>query len=130
MMIEVGDERRDGALEVDVVLPERVVCVDEQGLSGRDSRSRKVHVVTDYQSVIRSGRRRSTVIRSNSPHTYWFLVGKSLGIVLKCGGRKSTGWLAGEERTQNRRPPALLPCGWRHPTFQTYGRGGFSRCVR
>jgi hypothetical protein len=32
-MIEVGDERGDGALEVDVVLPERVVRVNEEGLS-------------------------------------------------------------------------------------------------
>ena len=34
-VIEVGDEAGDGALEVDVVFPERVVGVDEQGLLGR-----------------------------------------------------------------------------------------------
>ena len=31
-VIKVGDEAGDGSLEVDVVLPERVVGVDEQGL--------------------------------------------------------------------------------------------------
>jgi hypothetical protein len=34
-VIEVGDEAGDGSLEVDVVLPERVVGVDEQSLIGR-----------------------------------------------------------------------------------------------
>ena len=34
-VVEVGDEAGDGPLEVDVVLPERVVGVDEQGLVGR-----------------------------------------------------------------------------------------------
>jgi hypothetical protein len=34
-VVEVGDEAGDGALEVDVVLPERVVGVDEQGLGHR-----------------------------------------------------------------------------------------------
>jgi hypothetical protein len=34
-VIEVGDEAGDGSLEVDVVLPEGVVGVDEQGLVGR-----------------------------------------------------------------------------------------------
>ena len=33
-VIEVGDEAGDGALEVDVVLPEGIVGVDEQGLVG------------------------------------------------------------------------------------------------
>jgi len=33
-VIEVGDEAGDGALEVDVVLPEGVIGVDEQGLVG------------------------------------------------------------------------------------------------
>ena len=33
-VIEVGDEAGDGALEVDVVFPERVVGVDEQSLIG------------------------------------------------------------------------------------------------
>ena len=33
-MIEIGDEARDRALEVDVVLPEGVVGVDEKGLVG------------------------------------------------------------------------------------------------
>jgi hypothetical protein len=32
-VVEVGDERGDGALEVDVVLPQRVVGVEEQGLA-------------------------------------------------------------------------------------------------
>jgi hypothetical protein len=36
-VIEVGDEAGDGALEVDVVLPEGVVGVDEQGLVGRSA---------------------------------------------------------------------------------------------
>ena len=34
-VIEVGDEAGNGALEVDVVFPEGVVGVDEQGLIGR-----------------------------------------------------------------------------------------------
>jgi hypothetical protein len=34
-VVEIRNEGRDGALEVDVVLPERVVSVDEQGLVGR-----------------------------------------------------------------------------------------------
>jgi hypothetical protein len=34
-VIEIGDEAGDGALEVDVVFPEGVVGVDEQGLIGR-----------------------------------------------------------------------------------------------
>ena len=33
-MVEIGDERGDGALEVDVVLPQSVVCVNEQCLVG------------------------------------------------------------------------------------------------
>jgi hypothetical protein len=33
-MIEVGDEGGDGAFKVNVVLPERVVGVDEEGLAG------------------------------------------------------------------------------------------------
>jgi hypothetical protein len=32
-VIEVGDEGGDGALEVDVVLPEGVIGVDEEGLA-------------------------------------------------------------------------------------------------
>lgn len=31
-VVEIGDEGGDGALEVDVVFPERVVGIDEQGL--------------------------------------------------------------------------------------------------
>ena len=31
-VIKVGDEGGDGTLEVDVVLPQRVIGVDEQGL--------------------------------------------------------------------------------------------------
>ena len=34
-VIEVGDEAGNGALEVDVVLPKRVVGVDQEGLIGR-----------------------------------------------------------------------------------------------
>ena len=34
-VVEVGDERGDGSLEVDVVLPQRVVGVEEQGPAGR-----------------------------------------------------------------------------------------------
>ena len=33
-VVEVGDERGDGTLEVDVVLPEGIIRVDEQGLAG------------------------------------------------------------------------------------------------
>ena len=33
-VIKVGDEGGDGAFEVDVVLPKRVVGVDEEGLAG------------------------------------------------------------------------------------------------
>ena len=32
-VVEVGDETGDGTLEVDVVFPEGIVSVDEQGLS-------------------------------------------------------------------------------------------------
>ncbi len=35
-MIQIPDERSDGALKVDVVLPKRIVSVDEQGLAGRE----------------------------------------------------------------------------------------------
>jgi hypothetical protein len=35
-MIEVAGEGRDGPLKEDVVFPERVVCVDEQSLAGRE----------------------------------------------------------------------------------------------
>ena len=34
-VVEIGDERSDGSLEVSVVFPERIVCIDEQGLIGR-----------------------------------------------------------------------------------------------
>ena len=34
MVIEVADERGDGALEVDVVFPEGVVGINEEGLAG------------------------------------------------------------------------------------------------
>ena len=37
VVVEVGDEGGDGALEVDVVFPEGVVGVDEQGLAGGKS---------------------------------------------------------------------------------------------
>ena len=33
-VVEIADEGGDGTLEVDVVLPERVVGVDEEGLAG------------------------------------------------------------------------------------------------
>ena len=33
-MVEIRDERCDSAFEIDVVFPQRVVCVDEQGLVG------------------------------------------------------------------------------------------------
>jgi hypothetical protein len=31
-VVEVGDERGDGPLEVDIVLPKGVVCVEEESL--------------------------------------------------------------------------------------------------
>ena len=34
VVIEVRDERCDGSLEVDIVLPKRVISIDEQGLVG------------------------------------------------------------------------------------------------
>ena len=34
-VVEVGDERGDRALEVNVVLPQRVVGIEQEGLSGR-----------------------------------------------------------------------------------------------
>ena len=36
VVIQIADEGGDGALEVDVVLPEGIVGVDEQGLAGRE----------------------------------------------------------------------------------------------
>lgn len=33
-VVEIGDEGCDGPLEVDIVLPQRVVCIDQQGLVG------------------------------------------------------------------------------------------------
>ena len=36
VVVEIADEGGDGALEVDVVFPEGVVGVDEQGLAGRE----------------------------------------------------------------------------------------------
>jgi hypothetical protein len=35
-MIQVADERGDGTLKVDVVFPQSIVSVDEQGLTGRE----------------------------------------------------------------------------------------------
>ena len=35
LVIQIADEGADHALEVDVVLPKRIVGVDEQGLAGR-----------------------------------------------------------------------------------------------
>ena len=34
LVVQIADEGGDGALEVDVVLPQRVVGVDQQGLAG------------------------------------------------------------------------------------------------
>jgi hypothetical protein len=39
VMIEERNETRDGALEVNVVLPERVVGIDEESLAGQASSS-------------------------------------------------------------------------------------------
>ena len=36
VVIEIADEGGDGAFEVDVVFPEGVVGVDEEGLAGRE----------------------------------------------------------------------------------------------
>jgi hypothetical protein len=33
-VVQIRDEGGDGSLKVDVVLPEGVVCVDEEGLRG------------------------------------------------------------------------------------------------
>jgi len=38
-MVEIGDEAGDCPLEVDVVLPKGVICVDEQSLIGRMAES-------------------------------------------------------------------------------------------
>ena len=35
VVVQIADEGGDGALEVDVVFPERIVGIDEQGLAGR-----------------------------------------------------------------------------------------------
>ena len=51
-VIEVGDEAGDGALEVDVVFPERVVGVDEQSLVGA---RRKAGVGTGWLERLDSG---------------------------------------------------------------------------
>jgi len=42
-VIEIGDERGDGAFEVDVVLPEGVVGVDEKGLREGTGDGREGH---------------------------------------------------------------------------------------
>ena len=36
VVVQIADEGGDGALEVDVVFPERIVGVDEQRLSGAE----------------------------------------------------------------------------------------------
>jgi hypothetical protein len=41
-MVQKTDERGNGALKVDVVFPQRIVCVDEQGLSGREAGHRSM----------------------------------------------------------------------------------------
>jgi hypothetical protein len=38
LVVEIADERGDGALEVDVVFPEGIVSVDKQSLAGRKLR--------------------------------------------------------------------------------------------
>lgn len=38
LMIEIGDEARDGAFEVDVVLPKRIVGIDKQCVAGVSTR--------------------------------------------------------------------------------------------
>ena len=49
-MVEVGDERGDGALEVDVVLPESVVGVEEEGLAGGSCAGCEARTWVDYRS--------------------------------------------------------------------------------
>ena len=38
MVVEIADEGGDGALEVDVVLPQRIVGIDQQRLAWRELR--------------------------------------------------------------------------------------------
>ncbi len=44
VVIQEWDETSDGPLEVDVVLPERVVSVDEESLGGQASSSRDLEM--------------------------------------------------------------------------------------
>ena len=46
-VVQIGDEAGDGALEVNIVLPERVVGVDEQGLVGGATSGRERAAVRD-----------------------------------------------------------------------------------
>ena len=46
VMVEEGNEVGDGALEVDVVLPQRIVGVDQQILAGRDA------VLEGHESIL------------------------------------------------------------------------------
>ena len=54
-VIEIGDEAGNGALEVDVVFPERVVGVDEQSLIGRVAEGRGWERVGVGSGLIRGG---------------------------------------------------------------------------
>ena len=40
MMIEITDESGDGAFEIDVVFPQRVVCIDQKGLRREGRRAK------------------------------------------------------------------------------------------
>jgi len=42
-MIQIGDERSNGSLKVDVVFPKRVVSIEQQCLSGRESGNEAHH---------------------------------------------------------------------------------------
>ena len=58
-VIEVGNERGDRALEVDVVFPQRVVRVEQQGLSRSDA---KLFVVGLHIWIISCRRHASEVV--------------------------------------------------------------------
>jgi hypothetical protein len=51
VVIEVRDERGDRALEVDVVLPESVIGVNEQSLSGRLASKGHTTIIRRYWRV-------------------------------------------------------------------------------
>ena len=52
-VVEIGDEAGDGTLEVDVVLPQGVVGVDEQGLAGGASGMIRGLVWGEHRLIIR-----------------------------------------------------------------------------